>query len=40
MEEENMQLQARIEVNTKAIEDANSEALDLLDKLDLVRMMH
>lgn len=40
MEEENMDLQARIEENTKATEDANSEALGLLDKLDAVRMIH
>lgn len=36
MEEENMHLQAQIEENTKATEDANGQALELLDKFDAV----
>jgi hypothetical protein len=39
MEEENMHLQAHIEENTKATEDANAKALELLDKLDAVRII-
>lgn len=35
-----MHLQAQIEENTKATEDANGQALELLDKFDAVRIMH
>lgn len=35
-----MHLQAQIEENTKATGNANNEALELLDKLDAVRMIH
>ena len=40
MEEENIHLQAQIEENAKATEDANGEALELLDKLDAVRIIY
>jgi hypothetical protein len=38
MEDENEHFQTRIEGNTRATEDANGESLELLDKLDAVRI--
>lgn len=38
LEEENMYLQAQVDENAKATEDANAEALQLLNKLDAVRV--